>query len=96
MIQLIGYVEKNELDQEQNPRAPQTGGQQGVRVVPTFTECVLSDSYDLNQSSARSLIPLCVLGLSRTIVWSMVLNAAERSRRLMSVTDSLAILRRSF
>ena len=54
----VGVERKKELDQGRSPGGPHIGRATGCEsVLPTLTECVLPDRYDLNQPSASSLIP---------------------------------------
>ena len=59
MIELIGLVEReNRIGPRTEPWGTPYWNAAGCKsVLPTLTECVLPDRYDLNQPSASSLIP---------------------------------------
>ena len=59
MIELIGlvYREKRIGPRMEPWGTPYWSAAGCERVLPTLTECVLPDRYDLNQPSASSLIP---------------------------------------
>ena len=59
MIELIGLVQR---EKRIGPRTepwgtPYQSAAGSKSVLPTLTECVLPDRYDLNQPRASSLIP---------------------------------------
>ena len=51
------------------------------RTPLTFTLCVLSWRWDLNQASAAPRMPATTSRRSSRMVWSVVSKAAERSKR---------------
>ena len=59
MIELIGFIyrEKRIGPSTEPWGIPNWSAAGCERVLPTLTECIIPDKYDLNKPSASSLIP---------------------------------------